>query len=434
MVIITDIRTPMSDHQSNTAISHIYRQSPPIPEITNKTVSQSLVPHRISIMSQPPSTILVLGASYAGLSITHYLLKHVLPSFPNHHIILVGASKQAMCRPACPRAMLSDSFFDQSKLFVDIDTQLASYPEEKATFVQGFVTSVDHEKRIATIKRGDNAQDMTIDFHALVIATGASTTSLLLSNGPDRAAAWKDFREELKDARRIVVAGAGPTGVEIAGELGNYVRGRGVDITLISSGSRILPAIRPDVANTAQTYLTDLSVNVLANTKVERHDSATKTLILSTGDLVENVDMYISATGTTPNTSFLSISLLAVDGRVRTNPSTLRVDTAGPRIYAIGDCSDAYRPAIHNILASIPVLGENIKRDLHVHAGMVGRSAGEDKVFKEDRRETQLVPIGPNKGVGVMMGWRVPSWVVWLIKGRDYWVWTTGRLWSGRMW
>jgi hypothetical protein len=50
----------------------------------------------------------------------------------------------------------------------------------------------------------------------------------------------------------------------------------------------------------------------------------------------------------------------------------------------------------------------------------------------EDKGETQLVPIGRSKGVGALMGWEVPSWVVWAIKGRDYWLWTTGKLWSGR--
>jgi hypothetical protein len=56
------------------------------------------------------------------------------------------------------------------------------------------------------------------------------------------------------------------------------------------------------------------------------------------------------------------------------------------------------------------------------------------KLFEEDVRETQLVPIGTKKGVGAAMGWRLPGWLVWVIKGRDYWIWTTGRLWSGRQW
>ena len=58
----------------------------------------------------------------------------------------------------------------------------------------------------------------------------------------------------------------------------------------------------------------------------------------------------------------------------------------------------------------------------------------EDRLFREDMRETQMVPIGKSKGVGAAMGYALPSFMIWLIKGRDYWLWTTGRLWSGKQW
>ena len=34
----------------------------------------------------------------------------------------------------------------------------------------------------------------------------------------------------------------------------------------------------------------------------------------------------------------------------------------------------------------------------------------------------QVVPIGPSGGVGIIAGWRVPSWFVWLIKARTYFI------------
>ena len=46
----------------------------------------------------------------------------------------------------------------------------------------------------------------------------------------------------------------------------------------------------------------------------------------------------------------------------------------------------------------------------------------------------QLVPIGKGKGVGAAMGYQIPSLLVAAIKGRDYWLWTTGKLWDGRHW
>jgi len=125
---------------------------------------------------------------------------------------------------------------------------------------------------------------------------------------------------------------------------------------------------------------------------------------------------------------------LTADGRVDTNVLTLRVDEAGPRVYAVGDVASYSRPAIHLILSAIPVLCANISRDLLLASGKEESLVGEDRVYKEDTRETQLVPIGKSKGVGAVMGYQLLSFLVWLIKGRDYWLWTTGALWSGKQW
>lgn len=145
-------------------------------------------------------------------------------------------------------------------------------------------------------------------------------------------------------------------------------------------------------------------------------------------------DIYIDATGTRPNTEFVDKSLLTSDGRVETNPSTLRVDSAGPHVYAIGDASSYARPAIHILLEAVPYLCANIKRDLLLASGKDDASIPQDRIFKEDTRETQMVPIGRSAGVGSAMGYALPSFMVWLIKGRDYWLWTTGRLWNGNQW
>jgi NADH dehydrogenase FAD-containing subunit len=154
---------------------------------------------------------------------------------------------------------------------------------------------------------------------------------------------------------------------------------------------------------------------------------------LDDGDTL-GANLYIPATGATPNTSFIHKSLLTAKGQVATNPSTLRVDAAGPRVYAIGDVGSHARPAVHNILNTVPILCANIKRDLLLAIGKEESAVAADRVFKEDKREMQLVPIGKSKGVGAAMGYQLPSWMVWAIKGRDYWLWTTGGLWSGKQW
>ena len=415
-------------------------------------------------MAPEPSTtsqknIVVLGGSYGGISTAHYLLKHAIPQLPNkdsYRVVMASASSQALCRPACPRALISDDMFPQEKLFVSIAKQFEPYPAGSFHFIKGTATELDHTSRTVAISLASGGTEK-LDYHALVIATGASSPSPLLSLNQDEdflRSCWAALRRALPSAKNIVIAGGGPAGVETAGELGEFLNGRAgwfsaklappkVPITVITAGDRILPLLRPALAQRAEGYLAQVGVTVVKNARVasvapEGAGTAAAltgkaTLTLEDGQTLE-ADLYIPATGTQPNANFVPKALRTADGRVETNPSTLRVDKAGPRVYAIGDVASYSRPAIHLLMNAIPVLGANVRRDLLLAVGQEEGAVGKDRTFEEDTRETQLVPVGKSKGVGAAMRWQLPSWAVWLIKGRDYWLWTTGDLWSGKQW
>lgn len=306
-----------------------------------------------------------------------------------------------------------------------------------------------------TVSRATNDKaEIQIAYHALIIGTGSSTPSPLLSlnaDGKDELKAqWETFRSALPSAKSIVVAGGGPAGIETAGELGEHLNGRAwwfssklenpnVKITVVTSGSEVLPYLRPEIARTAEGFLAKVGVEVIKDVKVESvtpSDAGRKEAVagkaevkLSNGETMQ-ADLYIPAYGMDANTEFVEQSLKGADGRVTTNPETLRVDKAGPRVYAAGDASDYARPAIPIIAQAIPVLCANLKRDLLADAGQT--VSGEDRLYKVDPSETQLVPIGQSKGVGAAMGWKLPSFLVWLIKGREYWVGMVGGTWSGK--
>ena len=402
--------------------------------------------------------IVILGGSYGGLSTAHNLLKHAIPQLSDkssYQVIVVSASSQAMCRPACPRALISDDMFPQEKLFVDIPKLFEQYPKDSFRFIHGTATELDHTNRTVSISLAAGNTEV-IDFYALVIATGSSTSSPLLGLNRDTEFLrknWTAFRQALPTSKSIVIVGGGPTGIEIAGELGEFLNGRAgwfssklvnpkVSITVVTSDSKILANLRPAIAETAEDYLAKVGVTIVKNsrvTTVEPHgagtdDVTTKTTLTLKDGTRMDADLYIPATGMRPNTAFIHEGLLTADGRVDTNASTLRVDKAGLRVYAIGDAASYSQPAIHIMFNAIPVLCANIKRDLLLASGKEKSSIGEDRIFKVDTRETQLVPIGKSKGVGAAMGYRLPSFMVWLIKGRDYWLWTTAGLWSGKQW
>lgn len=415
------------------------------------------------LVADDKKNVVILGGSYGGLSTAHYLLKHAIPKLPDpesYRVVLISTTSQTMCRPAVPRALISDAMFPQEKLFVSIQESFSQYTSGSFVFKQGTAIALHHERRMVSVllfKAGEsNNSELTIAYHALVIATGASTPSPLLGFTHDEnflKSSWHSFREALPRAKHIVIAGGGASGVEVAGELGEYLNGRAgwlsptlsspkVKITLLSGGSRILPYLRPGIAETAEAYLAKVGVRIVHNTRVVtvvpagagvEDVAARAALTLDNGETLR-ADLYIPATGARPNTSFVPDALRLPDGRVNTDATMLRVIEAGERVYGIGDASAAARPAIHNIISMVPVLCANIKRDLLLAADQSAQVVGEDRVFKEDTRETQLVPVGKSKGVGAAMGIRIPSFLVWLIKGRDYWLWTTGNLWSGKQW
>jgi NADH dehydrogenase FAD-containing subunit len=410
-------------------------------------------------MASTKKNIVVLGGSYGGISAAHNILKHTLPNLPNketYQVVMISTATEAMCRPGCPRALISDDMFDQSRFFVSVPKQFEQYPQDSFRFIQGIAVELDHQNRTVTYSVAGGAPEK-LPFYALVIATGASTPSPLFSFNRDEKllrASWAAFRQALPSAKSIVIAGGGPTGIETAGELGEYLNGRAgylsanvnnpkVAITVVTAGSGILPILRPSIADKAERMLAKVGVTVIKNARVRsvspetsgsESNIATKTTITLDSGKTLDADIYIPAHGMLYNTAFVSPDLLTPDGRVETNPSTLRVDKAGPRIYAVGDVASAARPAVHHLLAEIPVLSANIKRDLLLDAGVAEMLVGKEKIFVEDTKETQMVPIGRSKGVGAGAGWAMPSWAVWLIKGRDYWLWTTGDLWSGRQW
>ncbi|KAL0260341.1 hypothetical protein SLS55_004027 [Diplodia seriata] len=390
--------------------------------------------------------IVVLGASWAGLGATHYIMKHVLPTLPTrngekYHVYLVSPSTDFFFRVAAPRAVASSQLMPASKYFFPIGPGLDQYDSSKLTFLVGAAADWDTASRTITIR--SDGKEQHLPYHALVVATGTRSPSALFSlqhgSSEETKDALKAAEARIKTAKSIFVGGGGPVGVETAGEIGEYLNGspgwfssgppknQKALITVSTADAKLLPALRPALAEKAERFLTRLGVAVKKNARVEsteENKDGTTTVTLSTGEVL-TVDMYIAATGVAPNTEFVPKHLLNERGYLQTNATTLRVDEAGPRVFALGDVGTYSRGGIMDLDTSTPVVMTNLSRDLHAFAESGGekldaKAKGADREYKPNLKETQLVPIGQSKGVGSIFGWKLPSFMVWLIKGREY--------------
>ncbi|KAF2422079.1 FAD/NAD(P)-binding domain-containing protein [Tothia fuscella] len=407
--------------------------------------------------------VLILGASYAGLSSAHYFLRHVLPVLPDsksYKVTLVNPSSHFFSRPAAPRAVATMKLMPPEKLFWDIAAGFKQYSADQFTFLEGTAVEMDPATKSVKIVLA-NKETTTVVYHALIIATGTRPVSPMLGMQTTHNVAKEAqaaFNAALPTAKSIVIAGGGPAGVETAGELGEELNGVAgmftakmtnpkVTITVVTAEKKLLPMLRPALALQAEKYLNKMGVNVVYNTRVEsvtpngagELDTSTNsldkvtqkaTITLSDGKTLD-ADLYIPATGVKPNTSFLPSNLLTDRGYIEMDKTTLRVTAAGPLVYAIGDVGSYTRGGIMDIYDAVPVLLTNIKRDL---LNPEGGAKGQDRPYKPNLKETHLVPVGRSKGVGAVFGWKLPSQMVWMIKGRDYFASMTPDLVGGNKW
>lgn len=389
----------------------------------------------------------MLGASGAGLQAAHYVLKYILPDLKakndgRYHVYLISPISYWYFRNASPRVAASTDRMALDKVQLDIRQGFKQYSPEDFTFIEASATGLNQSAREVLYRKKQDAEDEVLTYHALVIATGSSTHYPAFSMSMDAQETLDSItftNEKVATAKSIVIAGGGPTAVEFAGEVAEHRNGKPgwfskvepkAEITLIAADEKLLPGLRPAIRDTAAQKLEALGVKVVLNSRVtgaEPAQDGRTVLTLKNGDKLD-ADLYVPAYGVRPNSSWIPKELLDENGYVATNNSTLRVDSAGPRVYALGDVGSYSRNNFFDILDGLPVLGVNLKRDLVSYNSMLPdeKPKGKDREFKPNMKESMAVPVGSGGGVGALFGWRLPSFFVRLIKGRDYMIGMSG--------
>jgi apoptosis-inducing factor 2 len=179
-------------------------------------------------------TIVILGGSFAGLKIAHLLLQKTLPVVKGLKVIIVSKSTHLYWNLAAPRAIVPGQIPDE-KVFQPIKPAFAKYSSSNFEFVLGEATSVDPDVKKVKVSTKEGARELEYD--VLVVTTGSSAVGGSPWKQSDSyevsLAALHEAQEKIKNAKSIVLGGAGVTGVETAGELG-YEYGQEKEITLVS--------------------------------------------------------------------------------------------------------------------------------------------------------------------------------------------------------
>jgi NADH dehydrogenase len=295
--------------------------------------------------------------------------------------------------------------------------------------------------------------DGELGYDSLVVAAGAVNHYFGHDDWQRRAPGLKSIEDATEVRSRILVAfeaaererspelrrawltfaivGAGPTGVELAGAIGeiaNYtlkhdfraIRPSEARVLLIEAGDRVLPTYRPSLSARADADLAALGVTVRTGTLVQQIDE--NALVLQCGDRYERIDArtVIWAAGIRANPLAAKLAAatgLELDrqGRIPvTGDLTLR---GAPDVYVIGDMARYEEEDSKPLPGVAPVA---MQQGAYVARRIIDRAKerrGKPTSPFRYRDRGSMATIGRSRAVADL-GWLafggLPAWLAWL--------------------
>lgn len=298
--------------------------------------------------------LVVLGTGFGAFSLIKTLKR------TRYDVTVISPRNYFLFTPLLPSTTVGTTEFRS------IIEPIRRYPGLR--FFQAYATSIDEQNHHIRCRYSTGSDEFEVPYDQLVVSVGAVNNTFGIQGVHEHAA----FLKELWDSRHVrqliidrfeqaaiptvseeerarllhfVVVGGGPTGVEFAAELADFVHGElqkayptlasRTLITLIEAGSSILSSFDQKLSDYAQSHFSRMDVNVIINRRVERVSA--KSLLLDDGSQLL-YGVLVWSTGNGP-TDFIRNVDWPKDkaGRLIVD-SHLRV-IGHDSIYAIGDCA-----------------------------------------------------------------------------------------------
>jgi NADH dehydrogenase FAD-containing subunit len=292
---------------------------------------------------------------------------------------------------AMPRLMVQPRYADRAIISIADALPKARHIRGKLvewTDAGGLVDGADGARRMVT---GDVS----------VLATGSHFAGGFVrsSSGSmeERKAVFRRLEASLSAARRILIVGGGPIGVEMAGEIVETWPGRSV--TIVESGPRILAGTANSASIHAAKFLARRGVALLTGERVESPSPGDGVSVgpgearTASGKLVA-YDIVLWCVGGRPNTDYLGgrfASRLDVDGRVRVTSRLLM--EGEDRVFALGDITN-----LRENKMALHVKGQVRVAEANIRAVALGRIPS--KTYKAKTGNPMMaVSLGSRAGV-----------------------------------
>jgi NADH dehydrogenase len=286
------------------------------------------------------------------------------------------------------------------------------------TIAKGKAVGLDRKAKTIT------TEDGTIyKFDALVMGLGVVTNYFGIPGLPeysysiksqDEVARFKQhLHRQIADDRKpdlnYVIVGAGPTGIELSGELGVYlahimknhgIKHRSIHIDLVEAGPRLLPRLPKDTSKAVAKQLKKLGIKLYLSRIVQGETADELTV---SGKPISSHTVVWTA-GVT-NHPFFKENGFSIMGRGKVGVDVYL--QAEDNIFVIGDNANTpYSGLAQTALYDGSFVAKNLKR-------RAGRKSMKSYVAKS---VITVIPAGPKWAAVVWGNVRLYGWVGWMLR------------------
>jgi NADH:ubiquinone reductase (H+-translocating) len=383
-------------------------------------------------MTEPSKNIVIVGGGFGGSTVARELRARLPES---HMLILISEESYLTFNPLLPEVVGASIFPEQVVAPLRQMLNLSG----ASRFIMGHVVAID--RAVKTVTCSSLAGETVVPYSELILAFGNRPRLDFIPGMVDHALPLKTIGDAMEirnvvlrrlaqielehdpQRRRLlghfVVIGGGFSGVEVAGELADYLKSvrryyprvnmDEVRLTVVQDTERLLPELPIPLGRTALRSLERRGVAVLLGKRAAE--------VRADGIRCADGEMLAAATvictiGTRPNDLVERLGLAVERGRILTQPD-LSVEGA-EGIWAVGDCAlvvnqldgKAAPPTAQFAVREARLLARNLLR----------RVAGRATDPFSYRSRGMMAAIGHMNGVADVFGVPVsglPAWLIW---------------------
>ncbi|KAF9352639.1 hypothetical protein BGX26_009580 [Mortierella sp. AD094] len=391
-------------------------------------------------MSSEPVKVVIVGGSFAGITVIKQLLSSLSSSKKQVQITLVEKHDARYHSLGAFRALVDAEYGD--KIWVPY-TNL--FPKDSGHRVIKDTLAQVYHHHIA-LGSGE-----TVPFDYLVLCTGSDNPAPGKFNGVstsvEAVAITNKARSDLTKSKSALVVGGGASGVELAGEIKNAFPNK--QVTLVHGGPRLVDyeGYASSLKSSALKHLESLGVKVVLDQRVAidglDHEHSIRvgqnTITTKSGETIQS-DIQFLTVGNSVNTSYMS-TLKPIGDDAFDSSSLVNSDTHSIKvrktlqlanesfsyIFAVGDCSDFSKvPTAAAVSFSAPTAAKNLMQLIETSSSSTGGGISDSgKKAKlgaaSGAPAFMILATGPDTGISSLplFGTRFSNFFARLLKSKD---------------